>query len=303
MYISQGRIAYGHCPGRRQFDQPDARCRPRSTPRNPCPREARALRGSLDRERCRCPAGIRRLRYRCLRQRHNGLKTSIFSISPVGGSPLPCAGLSCTPVALGSNIVTASYTVPGTGNTITGSVTVYVGGIKINPPTLPGATEGEPYSATLTAEGGEAPYTWAVTAGALPEGVNLDPSTGGDLSGTPTKSGESTFEVTVTDKLGATAKAQYALKVREKLLSCTGSPCVAVAPGRFVMEWEPEPAGSWGFNAGFYIDGVLGGCKSGQGQGCNYVEELIPAMERRRSVGARLWAGRWRPRPMRMAGR
>ena len=223
-----------------------------------------------------------------------------LSISRVGGSSLPCAGLFCTPVALGSNVITASYTVPETSNTITGSVAVYVApvslglspegasvsvgqaqhftvhgldgngsdvgpdlnatlsispdgtctgytctastagahivtatdgtakgsailnveGIKISPATLPEATEGEPYSATLTAEGGEKPYTWALASGSLPEGLSLDPGTG-VISGTASNAGESTFDVIVTDSLGATATAGYKIKVMQVTGPCT----------------------------------------------------------------------------------
>jgi hypothetical protein len=63
--------------------------------------------------------------------------------------------------------------------------------------TLPSAEVGQPYSATLTATGGVAPYGgWQVISGTLPTG--LDPSTG-SISGTPTKSGTHNVTVQVTD--------------------------------------------------------------------------------------------------------
>ncbi|ARU04396.1 hypothetical protein CCO03_06645 [Comamonas serinivorans] len=37
---------------------------------------------------------------------------------------------------------------------------------------------GSTYAQPLTATGGIAPYTWSITAGALPDGLVLDPVTG-----------------------------------------------------------------------------------------------------------------------------
>ena len=56
--------------------------------------------------------------------------------------------------------------------------------ITVAPVTLPVATVGSPYSQTLSATGGAAPYTWSVTSGTLPAGLSL--SSTGVLSGTPT---------------------------------------------------------------------------------------------------------------------
>ena len=56
--------------------------------------------------------------------------------------------------------------------------------ITITPPlsitstSLPGATFVGPYSATLTATGGAAPYNWSIVSGSLPPGLTLDPSAG-----------------------------------------------------------------------------------------------------------------------------
>jgi uncharacterized protein YhjY with autotransporter beta-barrel domain len=49
-----------------------------------------------------------------------------------------------------------------------------------------------------TASGGTAPYTYAVTSGALPTGMNLTAATG-TISGTPTVAGGFSFTITATD--------------------------------------------------------------------------------------------------------
>src|SRR5262249_60242172 len=48
------------------------------------------------------------------------------------------------------------------------------------PASLPGGTIGTAYSQTITASGGTAPYTFAVTSGTLPAGLTL--STSGAIS-------------------------------------------------------------------------------------------------------------------------
>jgi predicted esterase len=54
------------------------------------------------------------------------------------------------------------------------------------------------YSATLTANGGNAPYKWHIVSGSLPPGLRLRPATG-SITGKPTSVGVSTFTVQVTD--------------------------------------------------------------------------------------------------------
>lgn len=84
--------------------------------------------------------------------------------------------------------------------------------IAVGPASLPGGTAGTPYEeVTFTAEGGKAPYSFAMTAGALPEGLSLDAS--GELYGTPTEAGSFTFTVTAIDANDFTGEREYTLTV------------------------------------------------------------------------------------------
>jgi len=85
------------------------------------------------------------------------------------------------------------------------------GTITLSPTTLPAATGGIPYSQTLTATGGTAPYTFTVTGGTLPTGLSL--STGGLLSGTPTAGGTFSFTIQAKDANGVTGSQAYTLTV------------------------------------------------------------------------------------------
>ena len=73
-------------------------------------------------------------------------------------------------------------------------------------------TKNVPYSQQLSATGGAAPYTWSLTAGALPTGLSL--SSAGLISGTPTVGGSFTFTVTVRDRNNATASRTYKSSLR-----------------------------------------------------------------------------------------
>jgi hypothetical protein len=80
--------------------------------------------------------------------------------------------------------------------------------ISLGPATLPNGTVGVAYSQAVTASGGIGPYTYAVSAGALPTGLNLN-STTGAITGTPTAGAPFAFTVRATDQLGMTASQAY----------------------------------------------------------------------------------------------
>ena len=82
--------------------------------------------------------------------------------------------------------------------------------ITVSPPTLPGGSQGTPYSQQLTASGGTAPYVFTET-GALPAGITLTP--GGLLAGTPTVSGSFPITVTATDANACTGTQGYTLVI------------------------------------------------------------------------------------------
>ncbi len=84
--------------------------------------------------------------------------------------------------------------------------------VSITTTSLPAATVGDGYSTMLNATGGAAPYTWGVTAGSLPGGLTLNP-TSGVITGTPASTGTSSFTVTVTDSSTPLLTASSSLQI------------------------------------------------------------------------------------------
>ena len=71
-------------------------------------------------------------------------------------------------------------------------------GVSIAPVSAANGVEEVAYSTSLTATGGKLPYSWSVTSGTLPAGLNLNSLTG-VISGAPQNSGTFSFAVTVVD--------------------------------------------------------------------------------------------------------
>jgi hypothetical protein len=122
---------------------------------------------------------------------------------PAGVGISPSGTISGTPTVSGTFNYTVTIT-DSAGNTGTTSCSV-----TVNPPislTCSGTNTGDvgvPFnSGPMTVTGGTAPYTFSVGSGTLPQGLNLNASTGA-VTGTPTTAG--TFTIQVTDSLGAVA--------------------------------------------------------------------------------------------------
>ena len=77
---------------------------------------------------------------------------------------------------------------------------------------LPAATVGTPYTATLGATGGTAPYRFSLAAGSLPPGLTLNPATGA-ISGSPVLPGTADFTAQVSDTASPATTATRPLSI------------------------------------------------------------------------------------------
>jgi len=93
------------------------------------------------------------------------------------------------------------------------NVNIGTNSLTVNPATLPGSVTGRPYSATVVATGGTGPYTYSVSAGALPPGLTLNPASG-LISGTMTTQGAFAFTISALDSLGNTGSRAYSVASR-----------------------------------------------------------------------------------------
>ncbi|MBN2001422.1 putative Ig domain-containing protein, partial [candidate division KSB1 bacterium] len=132
-----------------------------------------------------------------------------------GGLSLSATGEICgSPVAAGDYFFTVQVT-DNSAPATSGSRELSIGITALEPleiltQSLAGGYVGVSYSDQVSAGGGVGPYTWAVTSGALPPGLFLNPSTGA-IDGTPIISGISVFEMTVTDSQNPPQTAEKAL--------------------------------------------------------------------------------------------
>ena len=113
-----------------------------------------------------------------------------------------------TPTVSGLFQVTITA-IDSTGNSVNATIPLSVAAPAIIfAPTLPSATQGKAYSATLTASGGVAPFTYS--AAGLPAGLSLS---GSAITGTPTVSGLYQVSLTATDSKGGSVSSTTSLSV------------------------------------------------------------------------------------------
>jgi hypothetical protein len=159
-----------------------------------------------------------------------------YSFSTQGPLP-PGVTLSTTGVLSGAATQSGTFTFTvmtvdangcnanGCTGSITYTLTIACPQILINPNSLPSGTRLLAYSETLSATNGTAPYSYAVTAGALPGGLTL--SSSGTISGNPTAAGKFTFTVTATDANGCTGTRSYTIQICSNVISLTTLPTTA----------------------------------------------------------------------------
>jgi len=93
--------------------------------------------------------------------------------------------------------------------------------ITLAPPTLPNGGLGVPYAQAITAQSGLAPFTFTISAGALPPGFSLAPD--GNLTGLPSATGNFAFTVSVADEGDVPGSRAYTMSVACAVIAITPS--------------------------------------------------------------------------------
>jgi hypothetical protein len=148
---------------------------------------------------------------------HFALDHNYFVNSGVDNTPLHALG--------GASVANGVYTFASTSTFPTQTynlenywadvVFTYSGGnsppLSVTTTSLASGTQSAPYSQSVFATGGTAPYSWSLFSGTLPSGVTL--SSSGQISGTPTTTGISNFTVRAADSSSPTQATTQALSI------------------------------------------------------------------------------------------
>ncbi|MGI4759649.1 MAG: putative Ig domain-containing protein [Janthinobacterium lividum] len=190
-----------------------------------------------------------------------------FTVTPSGGGIVS--------VSLAAGVANDANNTQNSASNIL-SVQFQAPTIVVGPAALANGQQGTAYSQTLSASGGTAPYTFAITAGALPAGLSLNLSNG-TIAGTPTTNGSFTFTVTATDASAApgpySGSRSYSLVISTQPV--TAAPVVtAPANGSLTNTTTPTyqgtaPAGS---TVTVYVDGASIGVTTAPGGSWSLVQ-------------------------------
>jgi hypothetical protein len=134
-------------------------------------------------------------------------------VLPTGLTLSTAGALSGTPTESGTFAFTVTVTAAGACSASQAySVAVACPALSVLPPALVDGVLGEPFSQTVSASAGIAPFTWSVTSGSLPAGLALDAGNG-EISGTPTVAATWVFTIGVADAYGCGASESYTLSI------------------------------------------------------------------------------------------
>ena len=164
------------------------------------------------------------------------------STGVISGTPTVAGTYSFQMYVVDSSPVQQNYTSSNFTITIIPS-----GPLTIRTSVLVDGTVGTSYQGQLVATGGSPPLVWTITAGALPAGLALSPSTGA-ISGTPTATpGSYSFTVQVADTSSPpeTSTQQLSITINATAPSCSSSGVNTLLAGQYAFSLR-------GFNgAGF----------------------------------------------------
>jgi len=139
-------------------------------------------------------------------------------VLPFGLRLTPSGLLSGVPMTPGATTVAIRATdANGCFNTLLATVLISATApspcptIVVSPSSLPRGTVGTPYSQSMSASGGQAPYAFA-SLGALPPGLTL--TSAGLLSGTPTVATAVALSLVATDANGCTGTLVVAVTIQ-----------------------------------------------------------------------------------------
>src|SRR5579863_3618777 len=141
----------------------------------------------------------------------HGTLTAVTTTSATYNAPVVAPGAS-----LSDTVKATSITFPNQSKSL--AITVE-GAPIISTTTLPDGNQGSPYTGTVNASGGVAPYSWSIIGGALPTGLSLGASTTNSvtITGTPSAQGTFNFTVQIQDSTGATGMAALAITINAPL--------------------------------------------------------------------------------------
>lgn len=143
----------------------------------------------------------------------NGIDDPLPDVSGIRSGPVQLAS-NTEPVNAGTEV--GLFAAADDADDDNGDVTIdfgfipYCPVIAISPSILQHGTTGVAYSVTLTASGGQSPYSWEVI-GTLPSGMTLSPA--GLMSGTPDTVGTASFALRATDAGGCKVTSNYTLTI------------------------------------------------------------------------------------------
>jgi hypothetical protein len=159
--------------------------------------------------------------------------TSLCTATLSGGSGTCTSNLA----PFGSDTVRATYegATDYAGSSGTTPLTITEPPLTVANLSLPASTVGATYTFGLNPSGGTPPYSWSITAGALPGGLTL--SSVGLISGTVETYGTAAFTVEVTDAAGQHATRALSIDVGPSTLTVT-APVVGMAS-------TPDGGGYW----------------------------------------------------------